>query len=328
MNNPKVSIIILNWNGLKDTIGCLDSLKKITYPNYDVIVVNNGSKGNDADVLEEKYKDYIKLIRNKENLGFTGGNNVGIDFVLKEKIAPDYIFLLNNDVKIQKNCLTNLVNAFLQTDAGIIGAGTKDENRTDNKIYFGGHPMTKFSLIREFFPRAPLMLPETDAILECNCVSGAAMLIKKEVLLDIYNSIGRYLNDKIFMYYDELDFCVAARKLGHKSIIAQNAIIYHKGSSSTGGIYNPLAYYYSVRNYIILSRNFFPFPIRHVIFIYNFIFNFIRAVKNTMHGRFYSSWAIFCGLYDGYTGTTGKWKYHDVISAKRRKEYLLNQKNL
>jgi len=65
LSRPKVSIIVLNWNGLKDTIECLESLKKITYPNYGVIVVDNGSEGNDADVLEERYKDYIKVIRNK-----------------------------------------------------------------------------------------------------------------------------------------------------------------------------------------------------------------------------------------------------------------------
>ena len=68
MNYPKVSIIVLNWNRLEDTIECLDSLKEITYPDYEVIVVDNGSEGNDANILEKKYKDYIKVIRNKENL--------------------------------------------------------------------------------------------------------------------------------------------------------------------------------------------------------------------------------------------------------------------
>ena len=78
--NPKVSIIILNWNGLKDTIECLESLEKITYSNYEVIVIDNGSKGNDADILEEKYKDYIKVIKNKENLiyakSFSNNSNI------------------------------------------------------------------------------------------------------------------------------------------------------------------------------------------------------------------------------------------------------------
>ncbi len=80
--NPKVSIIILNWNGLGDTIECLESLKKITYLNYEVVVVDNGSEGNDAEILEEKYRGYIKLIRNDKNYGFTGGNNIAIKWIL------------------------------------------------------------------------------------------------------------------------------------------------------------------------------------------------------------------------------------------------------
>ena len=96
---PKISIVILNWNGLKYTIECLESLKKSTYPNYEVIVVDNGSKGNDADILEEKYKGYIKLIRNKENLGFPGGSNIAIKQIIAQG-ESDYVLLLNNDTKI------------------------------------------------------------------------------------------------------------------------------------------------------------------------------------------------------------------------------------
>ena len=75
MNQPKVSIITLNWNGLEDTIECLESLKKITYPSYEVIVVDNGSEGNDVQVLEEKFGDYIHLIKNDRNYGGPGGHN-------------------------------------------------------------------------------------------------------------------------------------------------------------------------------------------------------------------------------------------------------------
>jgi len=115
MQHPKVSIIILNWNGLKDTIECLESLKKITYPNYEVIVVDNDSKGNDADILEERYKNYIRVIRNKENLGFAGGNNVAIRQVLKEE-KSDYILLLNNDTIVEPNFLEELIKIALQDE--------------------------------------------------------------------------------------------------------------------------------------------------------------------------------------------------------------------
>jgi len=94
MNYPKVSIIILNWNGLGDTIECLESLKKITYPNYEVIVVDNGSEGNDAQVLQEKFGDYIHLIQNEKNYGFAEGNNNALKTTSKQK---EYIPILGTD---------------------------------------------------------------------------------------------------------------------------------------------------------------------------------------------------------------------------------------
>ena len=89
MKHSKVSIIILNWNGLGDTIECLESLKKVAYPNYDVVVVDNGSEGNDAQVLKEKFGNYIHVIQNDKNYGFAGGVNIGIHYVL-ENTQPDH----------------------------------------------------------------------------------------------------------------------------------------------------------------------------------------------------------------------------------------------
>ena len=118
---PKVSIIILNWNGWKDTIECLESLQRLTYPNYHVIVVDNGSRGNDAEVLQEKFGDYISLIRNDKNYGYTGGNNIGIRHALNNS-SPDYFLILNNDVAVAPDFLTEMVKV-ADNDAaiGIVG---------------------------------------------------------------------------------------------------------------------------------------------------------------------------------------------------------------
>ena len=118
---PKVSIIILNWNGLDDTIECLESLQKITYPNYEVIVVDNGSRGNDAQVLREKFGDYIELIQNDKNYGYTGGNNIGIRYALHNS-SWDYFLVLNNDTVVESGFLTELVNiAESAPSSGIAG---------------------------------------------------------------------------------------------------------------------------------------------------------------------------------------------------------------
>ena len=85
---PKVAIIILNWNGLEDTIECLESLKKMSYTNYDVIVVDNGSEGNDVEVLRDKYGEWAHIIENDKNYGYAEGNNIGLKYALKNS-NPD-----------------------------------------------------------------------------------------------------------------------------------------------------------------------------------------------------------------------------------------------
>jgi len=108
MVNPEVAIVILNFNGLEDTIRCLESLKKIKYSNYEVIVVDNGSEGEDARILEEKYGEWATIIKNERNLGASEGRNVGIRFALKH-LNPDYVMLLDNDVIVDAEFLNQLV---------------------------------------------------------------------------------------------------------------------------------------------------------------------------------------------------------------------------
>jgi len=316
MTYPKVSIIILNWNGLKDTIECLESLKKITYPNYEVIIVDNGSGGNDTDVLEERYKGYIGLIRNKENLGFTGGNNVAIHYLLKRN-PPDYVFLLNNDTKIEKDCLSYLVTANQKSGAGIVGSFIKEEGsgKIQSIGYYGSFP-----LLRQFF--YPLLrwqrsIPKSgNDFWECLWVSGAAMLIQREVLEKVYALNGYYLNEKLFLYDDELDFCTTAKELGYKNIVAKRAIVYHKGAKSMGGGYNPIGYYYMTRNHILLATKLLPLPLKILFYPFRFLVAFVKILKNMTNRRFYSALAIIYGLWDGYRGVTGKWKYHEKMMLK------------
>ena len=110
MNRPlKVAVIIINWNGLADTVECLESLRVIAYPNYETIVVDNGSSGDDVQVLRERFGGSVHLIASGENLGFAGGCNLAI----REALAgdADYVLLLNNDVTVDPNFLNEMVRA-------------------------------------------------------------------------------------------------------------------------------------------------------------------------------------------------------------------------
>ena len=216
-NYPKVSIIILNWNGLKDTIDALESLKKTTYPNYEVVLVDNGSEGNDADILEERYSHYIKLIRNKKNLGVSRGINIATKQILKEG-ESDYILLLNNDIKIiQEDWLDKFVKiGESEEDIGIIGC----------TLLF---PSGKFQKGGEIFKKPSNYTNKTKNIIEVDLVCGACSIIKKKVV----DKIG--LLDENFSpaYYEESDYYLRAKKAGFKVIYAPEIKIIHRGRVAT-----------------------------------------------------------------------------------------------
>jgi len=111
MENPKVAIIIVNWDGWEDTIECLESLYRIDYPNYEIIIIDNHSQ----DDSVRRIKDYsegkeLTIIENEDNYGFAEGNNIGIRYALKY-LKPKYILLLNNDTVVDKDFLKELISA-------------------------------------------------------------------------------------------------------------------------------------------------------------------------------------------------------------------------
>ena len=118
MYYPKVSIIILNWNGLKDTLECLESVKKSDYPNYEIILIDNASKNREGEIIKSRFPELI-LVQNEMNLGFAGGNNIGMRYALKN--GAYYVWLLNNDTVIESNTLSDLVAVAEKTpNAGLL----------------------------------------------------------------------------------------------------------------------------------------------------------------------------------------------------------------
>ena len=122
MSFPRVSIITVNWNNYSDIAECLESLRKTTYPNFEVIVVDNASVGDDVSLLKQKYGDFIKLILNDRNSGFAGGCNLGIRDALSR--GADYVVLLNNDTVVAPDVLDGLVSV-AQSDHKVGIAGGK-----------------------------------------------------------------------------------------------------------------------------------------------------------------------------------------------------------
>ncbi len=344
---PEVVLSILNWNGWQDTLECLESVRKLDYSNYLVVVVDNGSSNESLKELRawarahfregEVFVEYrrevalaggdpaseedlercassprLVLVDNAENLGFAGGNNVAIQYALRRPQPADYILLLNNDATIQANCLDHLLDADRKTQAGIVGAVIME--RGSGHIQFAGG-VGSFPLLRLFFQpfltfQSVVPNPEVEFQLSFY-VMGAALLVRRDVLEAVYRSTGHYLDDDLFLYWEEVDFCGQARKLGYKSVVANRALVYHGEAASSGGRYNPIAYYYSNRNRIRVAEHLLPWPLRMLFHEVHIPLCLGRAAKNLLGGRPKAARAILGGMIDGYRGVFGKWKQHD-----------------
>ena len=224
MNYPKVSIIILNWNGLQDTIECLESLKKISYPNYKVIVVDNYSEGDDVKTLSGKFKDYIHVIENDRNYGFAEGNNIGIRYALNQGV--DYVLLLNNDTVVHPDFLTELVKEVLKgREIGIAGSKMYYHSRPDEVCVTGNFinywTGDLFSIKRRGSDTA-----HVEYAIEVDWVSGCCMLISRDVLLNV-----GLLDNSYSLYYEDPDICIRAARKGYKSLFVPSSKIWHKIST-------------------------------------------------------------------------------------------------
>ena len=287
---PKVSIIILNWNGLKDTIECLESLRKITYPNYEVIVVDNGSEGNDADVLEEKYKDYIKVIRNKENLGFTGGNNVGIKYAMEK--GSEFFLILNNDVVVKEDFLEPLVEDMLKDKKiGIIGPvsycyGSLELFSSGRKInYWKGN----FKGIDLFQNKK-----------EVDSLAGCCLLVKKEVV----EKIG-YFYEPYFLIFEETEYCLRAKRAGFKIVCEPRSKIWHKVGSTIRRFPASNAYYF-YRNKLLFTKRNAPFYVKYLFYFYYSGYLFFRFIEELIKKENLIAFSIKDALVDFWKGNFGK----------------------
>ncbi len=235
MNQPKVSIITLNWNGLEDTIECLESIKKITYPNYEVIVVDNGSEGNDTQVLEERFGDYIHLIKNDRNYGGPGGHNIGMRYALNNSNS-DYLLLLDNDTVVDPEFLTEMVKvAGADPAIGIAGAKIYYYDEPDRLQYLGGKIdlwkmdiVLTSGIIRErIIGRKEVDRGQHDSIKEVEHIAFWCALFRIKSL----ESIG-LLDERYFWGWGEVDYFIRAREAGCKIVYIPKAKVWHKYHSA------------------------------------------------------------------------------------------------
>jgi hypothetical protein len=243
---PKVAIVILNWNGLADTLECLASLQKVVYPNYVIAVIDNGSKGNDAEVIEKQFSAFVAVIKEEENLGATGGHNEGIRWALRS--GADYILLLDNDTVVAPDFLSELVEV-AQSDPliGVLGPKILYYEKP-NTIAIAGGRVNFWTGNSPRIGANEIDNGRFDRIEEVDFICSAAIMVKKETV----RRIG-LINELYFAYYEETDWCTKARKASFKVVYVPKARVWHKThkrATSTREIY------YMTRNrFIFVKRN-------------------------------------------------------------------------
>ena len=223
-NFPEVAVIILNWNGLKDTRECLNSFKKVSYPNLHIVVVDNGSAVNEAEILRREFKHQFKhfhSIRLERNLGFCGGNNAGIKYA-QEHIKPKYYMLINNDVIVHPKFLENMIRALEADPLAGMASPRIFCYPEKTKLWWPGVHKVKIG------PIVRIKTYKTDATEETDVVTGCCMLIKSEVI----EKIGLLRPEFFLSGLDTFEYSLRARRANFKLLYVPSAVIWHKYSAA------------------------------------------------------------------------------------------------
>lgn len=300
---PVVWIIILNWNGLDDTLGCLASLQAAHSAGMQlqILVIDNNSDIDPRTAIAGRFPG-VTTVRLDTNTGFAAGSNYGISQALAQQ--ADYVLLLNNDTLVDPQFLPALLAA-LKTDPHIgIAAPLICYADAPERVWFAG---TRVLLALGYFEhryKQRLRTAVPARAIPAPYVSGCCMLIDTAVI----RTIG-VLDDRFFAYFEDAEFCLRARKQGFKAVCVPQSVIWHKESASTRrnlteGSTSPLKHYLTTRNRIATVR-------RHGNLLEQIIFLTLSTPLRAgfyfaafaIRKRWHKMVAFARGLADGYRGT-------------------------
>ena len=286
---PDISIITINYNGLEETCQLIESLQQ--YPqdcSYEFIIVDNGSIQNEALLLQKKYPE-VHVIRSEQNVGFSGGNNLGI-----QPAKGKGIFLLNNDTLVTANDLKYLYERLYSSPViGAVSPKIKFAFPPQHIQFAGFTPLSKYTLRNRTIGYNETDEGQFDIPQETSYLHGAAMKVKREVV----EQVGR-MPEIYFLYYEEMDWCTQMSRQGYQLWYEPRCTIYHKESRSTGKD-SPLKTYYLTRNRLLYAWRNRQGRTLYISILYQLLMaNPKNIMMYLLHGRLLQAKAIFDGSKD------------------------------
>jgi GT2 family glycosyltransferase len=260
---PLVYCVVLNWNGWRDTLACLASLILQDYPNLVIVIVDNCSQDDSVNRIKEGYPS-IKLIEAGANLGFSGGNNIGIRVALDE--GAEYVWLLNNDTIAPPDTARKLVTkAIAEPGAGEVGTVLYHMSSPDTVQAWGGAILYPRAFYRARLVTTPHEFRENSALM------AASVLLRRETLMQV-----GLLDDNFFMYYEDSDLSFRIYEAGWTLTVAEDTAVLHKEGASLGAL-SPVRTRYSIASILLFMHKHARFPaLTQCLFCVAVVLNRIR----------------------------------------------------
>ena len=227
MTDPKICILVLNWNGARDTIECVASLKKLTFANAVPVVIDNGSGDNSVQLIREAHND-VHIIELESNLMYGGGNNAGLQWA--EEHDFDFVVFLNNDTTVEPDFLGPLIAEFDKSTKIGMTAPLMCYYDTPDLIWYGGGYVSLWAgivehkNIRKDLKSIEIKTQETDY------VTGCCLMMPTKLAVEL----GGF-DPSFKMYAEDVDLSLRTRTAGYDLIFVPMSRIYHKVSASVGG---------------------------------------------------------------------------------------------
>lgn len=247
----EIALILVNWNGYAYTRACLLSLEEVPTPKFQVILVDNGSKEKEGIRLREEFP-HLHLIETEENLGFAGGNNVGLRYALKQGYS--YVVLLNNDTLVSPNFLEEMHACMVQRpNCGVVQPLILFLHDPKKIWSAGGRWHAFLGIARTLGDRAEVATytPPSSAL---DWATGCCMLVSKEAIIQ-----AGVLDEQYFAYFEDVEWSLRIRNAGFGLALAEKAIIYHEAGAASKkkhaeGTLSATVFFYHVRNQFFLLR--------------------------------------------------------------------------